>query len=157
MPADVQNMTNPAGGEFRGAGFSGTLKVETFTVEVAQTATTASLYTIGTLPSRARIRGASKVSWDNLDAGTASLDVGVYDPQDSGNDDPDALSNGHDISSAGSGNLIAEIADYGKELWEHSAGFSADPDRPLTIKASIEDETADGQGTITAEVYYTVD
>ena len=117
-----------------------------------------STYLLARLPSNARILANSKIFWDDLGTGTGEIDVGVFNQ--SGNseitDDPDALTNGIDPTTAGSATLIAAIADIGIALWDHTAAAS-DPKVDLDIKATLTTGPITAIGTITVEILYTLD
>ena len=139
----------------------GAVRSWTETVEVTAADSESSTYLLAQLPSNARILGLSKFSWDDLSTdGTSTMDIGIFNQSGKSDitDDPDALSNGHAVTSAGSGDLIGAIADYGIQLWDHATG-TADPVAILDIKATLNDLalTAAGGGTIMVEILYTLD
>lgn len=136
----------------------GAVRSWTETVETNADDSVSSTYLLASLPSNARIMGLSTISWDDLGTTSATVDVGVYNQTGKSDitDDPDALSNGHAVSTAGSGNLIAAIADYGIPLWDHATG-TVDPVATLDIKAVVADDALSAAGTITVEILYTLD
>lgn len=114
------------------------------------------------LPSNARIAGMSRVYWDDLaSTGSPTLDIGVAPVNDSANlitADPDALNDGLDLfTAAGSAALIKDHANYGKQLWEHVAGLTADPGGMLDIYVSFVDANTNTTGDVSVEVAYTLD
>ncbi len=133
------------------------------TVETTASDSISSTYLLARLPSNARILGISKISWDDLaTAGAPILDIGVFNQ--TGNtditDDPDALSASTiAVATAGSAQLIDEIANYGLPLWDFVASQTVDPKVELDIKATLTDAalTAAGAGTVTVEIIYTTD
>lgn len=142
-------------------GYAGTVKCVPFTVEVGSADSATSTYTIeGDFPSNARILGASTVYWDDLaSSGSPTLDFGVKSGTASVTADPDALNDGLDaatVNNSGSP-LIKDKANYGKRLWEFVNGVSADPKGTLKIYISLLDADVNAGGTISGEVFYTID
>jgi len=137
------------------------VKVWTETVEVGAADTTSSTYLMARLPSNAIILPASTVYWDDLTTtGSPTVDAGVFNMSGKSDftDDPDALSNGHNVTSAGSGALItqgASISDYGQPLWDHISGVSTDPKTDVDIKLKLVDASVVGGGTMSVVIYYT--
>ena len=131
------------------------------TVEVGAADTASSTYLMARLPSNALILPASTLYWDDLTTtGSPTIDVGVFNQSGKSDitDDEDALSNGHDITSAGSGALItqgASISTYGQPLWDHVNGQSTDPKVDLDIKCTLRDAAVAGGGTMSMVIYYT--
>ena len=73
-------------------------------------------------------------------------------------DDPDALSNGHDVTGAGSASLItaaAGISNYGIPLWDHIASVTSDPKTDVDIKLKIVDAAVVGGGSMSVVILYT--
>ena len=140
----------------------GAVRIWVETVETTASDSVSSTYHLARLPSNARILGASTLYWDDLStSGSPTLDIGVY-PVRTGDitADVDALSNGHAVSSAGTGaKVIGSIADYGLPLWDFVNGQTTDPKCDLDIKAVLCDAalSAGSTGTITIELYYTID
>jgi|TARA_Y100000310_G_scaffold250498_1_gene256731 hypothetical protein len=131
------------------------------TVEVGAADTVASTYSMARLPSNAIILPASTLYWDDLTTtGSPTVDVGVYNLSGKSDftDDADALSNGHDVSSAGSGALItqgASISSYGQPLWDHIGSVTTDPKTDVDIKCVLADANVVGGGTMSVVIYYT--
>jgi len=136
----------------------GAVRSWTETVETNADDSQSSTYHLASLPSNARILGLSKIYWDDLGTGAATIDVGVYNQSGKSDitDDPDALTNGIDPTSAGSATLISAIADNGIQLWDHATG-TVDPIATLDIKAVLADGAITAAGTITVEILYTLD
>jgi len=129
------------------------------TAEATAGVTAGSGYILAILPSHARIFGSSTVFWDDLDAaGAPTLDVGITNPPNRTDltEDQDAINNGFDCTSAGSAALVADIADYGEQLWA-LAGLSADPGGNIAVGVFTADAAISLGGTITAEIDYAVD
>ena len=133
------------------------------TVETGAADSMTSTYLLARLPSNARLFGTgSKLAHDALGATTATLGIGIYKTKtdQSMTDDPDALNTGIVASTAGTKELIADKANWGKRLWEYVNGQTVDPGGLLDVKVVIESATAhlsSGGGTITAEIEYALD
>jgi len=114
------------------------------------------------LPSNARLAGTSRIHWDDLaSSGTPTIDVGLAPVDDSKNlitADPDALTDGLDVATAaGSAVIIKDHANYGKQLWEHVAGLTEDPNCMLDVYVSFVDANTNVTGDVTIEVYFYFD
>ncbi len=132
--------------------------VETVEVGAADSAT--STYLVARLPSNARILGASKFYSDDLaSAGAPTMDIGVFNLSGKTviTDDADALNAGIDVATVSNASLIGDIANYGKRLWEHVASQTVDPLGDLDIKLSLLDADVNVGGTVTVEIFYTLD
>jgi hypothetical protein len=133
------------------------------TVEVGAADTASSTYLMARIPSNAIIAPSSTLYWDDLTTtGSPTVDIGVYNL--SGNsdftDDPDALSNGHDVTSAGNAGVLggaANIANYGLPVWDHINGVTADPGKDVDIKVKLVDANVVGGGTMTLVLNYSVE
>jgi hypothetical protein len=134
-----------------GAGWAGTVKGFSRTLEVTAAAASGSTYTLGYVPSNAIILGLSKVSWDDLaSTGSPTLDIGTAN-------DADGFTDGLDLATAaGSASLIKDIANYGKHAWQYDSTLTADPGGQVKIVASLQDAAANTGGTIRAEVLYII-
>lgn len=121
--------------------------------------TTASGQTIkfGRIPSNARLLPLSYVYWDDLaTSGSPTLDLGLGSVDSNVTSDPDALSNGHAISSAGTaGALTASTShtEYGKPAWDFVASVTSDPKGELDVYGTIKDATTNATGDITVILY----
>jgi hypothetical protein len=138
----------------------GAVRCWTETVETNADDSASSTYLLARLPSNARIMGTSKVYFDDLGTTSATLDIGVYNTSGKSDitNDADAMNNGIDITTAaGSASLISDIANYGIPLWDHVNGQTTDPVAMLDIKASLQDAAISAAGTITVEIFYTLD
>ena len=131
------------------------------TVEVGAADTSSSTYLMARLPSNCIILPASTVYWDDLTTtGAPTVDVGVFNMSGKSDftDDPDALSNGHDVTSAGSGAMItqgASISSYGQPLWDHINGVTTDPKTDVDVKLKLVDAAVAGGGSMSVVIYYT--
>lgn len=137
----------------------GVVRVWSETVEVGATDSDTSTYTFARLPSNARILGRSFVSIDDLDSvGAPTMDFGCY-PVNTGDftADVDALNNGATLATAGNYDLVGERANYGKRLWEFINGVTVDPNCEVLIKGVMDDANVNVGGTVTIEIYYTLD
>jgi hypothetical protein len=137
----------------------GIVRVWTETVEVGAADSDTSTYEFARLPSNARILGRSFLSIDDLaSAGAPTLDLGCY-PVRTGDftADVDALNNGATLATAGNYDVLGERANYGKMLWEFINGVTVDPKCEVLIKGVMDDADVNVGGTMTIEIYYTLD
>lgn len=114
------------------------------------------------LPSNARLHGISRVHWDDIaSSGAPTMDIGIAPVNDVNGAitaDPDALNDGLDVAGgASNAAMIKDHANYGKMLWEHVSGLTADPGGLMDIYASFVDANTNVTGDVTAEIAYTVD
>ena len=144
-----------------GVGEGGTLKSKTVTVEVSANASATSTYFQGKLriPSTARIVGGiSKIYLDDLaSSGSPTLDAGLFAVNGNITSDDDALNDGIDAASAGSVSLIKDISNYGKKAYEFVSGQTSDPQGELDVVLTIKDAATNTGGTVTMELFYTID
>lgn len=142
-----------------GHGLAGAVRNLCATVEVTAAATQASTYNFGDIPNNARILPISKVYWDDLaSTGSPTIDIGLFANNGNITSDDDALRADLDVAaSASSAVLIADIVNYGKKAWEFVNGQTSAPQGNLTVKATIKDADTNTGGTITLDLYYTVD
>lgn len=130
------------------------------TVEVGAADSATSTYLMARIPSNARILGASKFYSDDLaSSGAPTMDIGVFNVEGKTRitDDPDALNDGIDVATVTDTTVIKDIANYGKRLWEHVNGQTEDPKGDLDIKLTLADADVNVGGTVTIELYYTLD
>lgn len=137
-----------------GKGEAGSLKVLLCsTVELAAATAAGSTVKFGTIPSNARITGMSKVYWDDLTtAGSPTLDIGLGAVDANVTDDPDALTDGLDISSAGSDEVVKDISNYGLPAWDYVNGVTSDPGGELEVYGTVADAAHTTTGTVTVEL-----
>ncbi|MCP4935428.1 MAG: hypothetical protein GY927_14805 [bacterium] len=123
------------------------------TVEVTAGASATSTYYFAQLPSKARVMPGSVIHFDAITP--ADVDLGVFNVGNATDftDDPDALLDGTDMSSAGSANIVGDIAQFGDALWQ-AAGLSEDPNCMMDIKMTV-NATATSGGTVTLYLEYT--
>ncbi len=134
------------------------------TVTTAADASVGTTYDFGRIPSNARISGLSRVYSDDLaTTGSPTLDIGLAEVNNNlvNADDPDALSNGHAISSAVSDALaVTDISDIGLPAWDYVASESSDPGGELDVYGTIADAAITAiasSKSITLELVYYVD
>lgn len=139
-----------------GKGDANTLKVLcTATVEVPASASGTTIK-FGRIPSNARLSSLSKIEWDDLTTtGAPTLDLGLASVDSNVTSDPDALSNGHDVTGTGASALVAVArAEWGKPAWDFVSGLTADPGGELDVYGSIVDAATAGlTGTVSVEIY----
>lgn len=140
-----------------GKGDANNLKMlVTSTVEVPASASGTTIK-FGTIPSNARLYSRSYVYWDDLTTtGSPTLDIGLASVDSNVTSDFDALSNGHDITSAGSAILATSgaAANIGLPAWDLISGQTSDPGGLLDVYGTIKDAATAGlTGTVTVEIY----
>ncbi|MCP5018869.1 MAG: hypothetical protein GY938_26875 [Ketobacter sp.] len=137
----------------------GVVKVWQETVEVTAAAEANSTYLLARLPSNVRILSQSTLHWDDLDgAGAPTLDIGCFNVGSETNftDDADALNDALDPTSAGSGNVLKTVAQFGIPLWDNIASVTEDPQCLVDVKVSLVDAAGSLGGTLYIELFYTV-
>lgn len=147
------------GGLVAGKGDAANVKALVSTIELAST-TSGGTIDFGDIPADARISGLSTVYWDDLaTSGSPTLDLGLVavDGNLVNADDPDALSDGHDVTTAGSGDVIGDKANFGLPAWDFVASESEDPGGALTVQGQIKDAPTNATGTVTLELLYYMD
>ena len=130
------------------------------TVEVSAGASVNSTYRLARLPAAARLTSLCVFHHDDLaSAGAPVMDVGVFNPAGKTGitDDDDALIGGGSVATAAAVAFPADIAKVGRRLWEFVAGQTADPRHELEIRATLKTAAANTGGTLTLELFYTVD
>lgn len=143
-----------------GKGDAGNLKMLVCsTIELVASAS-GSTVKLGRIPSNARISNRSRVYWDDLaTSGSPTLDIGLASVNSNITSDPDALSNGHALSTADAEGalLLADLANTGKMAWQFVNGQSTDPGGELDVYGSVVDAATTATGTITVEVIGWID
>lgn len=141
-----------------GKGEAANVKAFDITVSVPGSTAAASTFKVIRIPSNARISGLSEVAWGDLDnTNDMMLDFGFASVNSNITSDPDALSNGHDTSSAGTAKLIANHANYGKQAWEFVNGQTTDPGGMLDLYFTVTDHASETTGDVTVSLFYTLD
>jgi hypothetical protein len=131
------------------------------TVEVAVSTTVGRTIEFGRIPSNARVLGISKLYWDDLaTSGSPTLDLGLaaVDGNLANADDPNALYDGGDVTSASTGVVFPTAIDsIGLPAWDFVASEASDPGGQLSVYGSMVDAPVNKAGTVTIEMYYVVD
>ncbi|TVM02748.1 MAG: hypothetical protein CV087_08775 [Candidatus Brocadia sp. WS118] len=146
----------------RGKGESGKLishGARTYELAAAEATSTIDF---GYIPSNARISGNSRIYWDDLaTSGSPTLDLGLFAVNSNVTSDDDALNDGLVLSSVSTANVgnqvVKDIANFGKQAWEFVSGQSTDPKGLLQVKGTVKDASTTATGTITLDLYYTLD
>ncbi len=127
------------------------------TVEVSAAASVNSTYHLARVPAAAYPLPMSRLYWDDLsDSGSPTLSIGLFGDQIT--DDPDAFLASLDVTAAGTGtSLIGAIASFGLPFWDFVAGQTANPGGELDLKATLAGAAAAAGGTLSLELYYTLD
>lgn len=143
-----------------GKGDAYTKKVLCSTIELAAAASGDTI-DFGRIPSNARILPTSTIYNDDLaTSGSPTLDIGLgaVDGNLANADDPDAIDNGHALSSASTGaSAMAEIANAGLPAWDFVASETSDPGGVLKVYGTVKDAATTATGTITLVLEYYVD
>lgn len=115
----------------------------------------------GKIPSNARILLSSRIYVDDLaTSGSPTLDTGLkaVDGNLANADDPDALLNGLAIDVASSNTMLATgIENAGLPAWDLVASETSDPGGVLEVYSTVLDAPTTQAGTISIELYYTLD
>lgn len=143
----------------KGDGFS--VKSLCATVELAASAS-GDTVVFGYIPSNARILPSSRLYNDDLaTSGSPTLDLGLgaVESNLANADDPDAIGNGHALSSAGSDVSVfnSDIANHGLPAWDLVASETTDPGGNLKVYGTVKDASTTATGTVTLDLYYTLD
>ncbi len=125
-------------------------------------ASSASTIDFGNIPSNARIAGCSRIYWDDLaTSGSPTLDIGLFAVDSNITSDDDALNDGLALSAVSTANVgsqvVKDFANAGKLAWEFVSGQTTDPKGLLKVKGTVRDAATTATGTITLDLYYTVD
>jgi hypothetical protein len=129
------------------------------TIEIAATAADGATYSIGTIPTNARISGLSKVYSDNLGTNGNTLDIGLGSVDGNVTSDPNALNEALDNSgqALAASAVIADIANVGRPAWDFVGGVGSapltDPGGLLDVYITNEDGITSITGTVTVEIY----
>lgn len=141
-----------------GNGMAGSVKAHVATIELAASAS-ATTINFGNIPADARILQSSRIYWDDLaTSGSPTLDLGLVAVNGNITSDDDCLNDGLALSSASTGSfVIKDIANAGLPAWDHVNGQASDPGGVLRVQGVVRDAATTATGTITLELYYTVD
>lgn len=110
----------------------------------------------GRIPSNARLAGISRIYWDDLaTSGSPTIDVGLASVNSNITSDPDALSDGHAVSSADveGAPLLGNIDRFGKAAYLLVNGQTTDPGGELDVYLSVVDAATNATGTVAVELY----
>lgn len=143
-----------------GQGLSGTVKCMQSHVTVGAADSDTSTYSMGYIPTNARILGISRLHYDDLaSSGSPTLDIGLYAVNGNVTSDVDALNDGIDAGAANgaSVSVIKDKANYGKKAWEFVSGVTADPGGALEVKIVLDDADVNVGGDMYMELFYTID
>jgi len=144
-----------------GAGLAGTVKNHLVTVELAASASGTTI-DFGDIPANARILQSSRIYWDDLaTSGSPTLDLGFVAVNGNITSDDDALNDGLALSSVSTANVgavvVKDIANAGLPAWDYVNGQASDPGGVLTVQGIVRDAATTATGSITLDLYYTID
>lgn len=141
-----------------GKGESGTVKCLPATVELAASASGTTI-NFGYVPSNARILSTSKVYFDDLaTSGSPTLDLGFVAVDGNITSDDDALNDGLALSSASTGSaVVKDVANSGLPAWDFVNGQTSDPGGTFQVQGIVRDAATTATGTVTLELFYTLD
>ncbi len=163
--ATVTATRRSTSGNAKGFGGGG-VKNEIATIELAAAASGTVIDFGITVPTNARILGASRIYHDDLaTSGSPTLDLGLYSTSTnvgSVTSDDDALTDGVAVSAvmaAPNAGVLAvkDFTNFGKRAWEYVSGLSADPQGNLAVKGVTRDAATTATGTVTLDLYYTLE
>lgn len=148
-------------GVVAGVGDAFAVKNVCATVELAA-ASSSSAITFFKIPSNARICGASRIYFDDLaTSGSPTLDLGLFAVNGNVTSDDDALNDGLAVSAVSTANVgvqvVKDIANFGKNAYLFVSGQTSDPGGLLLVKGTIRDAATTQTGTVTLDLYYTLD
>lgn len=143
-----------------GKGDGGNVKSLCATYELAGSASGTTI-TFGYIPSNARILPSSALYTDDLaTSGSPTLDIGLgaVNGNLANSDDPDAIGNGFDVTSAIAGSSVfSDIANAGLPAWDLVASETTDPGGDLKVYATVKDAATNAAGTVTVQIDYVID
>jgi hypothetical protein len=124
------------------------------TIELAASASGTTVK-LGRIPSNARILSQGVIYNDDLaTSGSPTLDLGLASVDSNITSDPDALNNGLALSAAtDTKNVLADVANSGKQAWQFVSGLTADPGGELDVYASVKDAATTATGSVVVELY----
>jgi hypothetical protein len=124
------------------------------TVEVTAAASATSTYDFFVLPSDAIIRSIKIETNDLASTGSPTVDVGLFHADLANGGDDNALLDGVDVTSAVNSVTGPPIAAPEQRAWDYVASQTTDPNRDLTVRATIKDADTNTGGTMTLEIQY---
>jgi len=140
----------------QGHGWGGNIKGFVSTVAVGAADSDTSTYKFGSIPSNARLLGISRIYSDDLaSAASPTFDLGLQGTQIT--NDPDALSNGHDVTAVLDARAVSAVEKLGQRAWEFVNGQTVDPGGDLIVFGSLVDADVNVGGDVTLELFYMLD
>lgn len=144
-----------------GNGIAGTVKSHNATIELAASASGTTI-DFGNIPSNARILGSSRIYWDDLaTSGLPVLNLGLLAVNANITSNDSCLNDGLALSAVSTANVgsqvVKDFANAGKPAWGHVPGQAADPGGVLKVQGVVRAAPTTALGTITLDLYYTVD
>lgn len=141
-----------------GKGESGNVKCLPATVELAASASGTTI-SFGFIPTNARVLSTSKVYWDDLaTSGSPTLDLGLKAVDANITTDTLALNDGLALSAASTGSaVVKDIANSGLPAWDFVSGQTSDPGGTFEVQGIVRDAATTATGTVTLELFYTLD
>lgn len=142
------------------SGPAGNVKCLPGTIELTASAINDTI-DFGRIPSNARILPSSRIYFDDLaTAGAPTLDIGLGAVN--GNlvnaDDPDAIGAGFTLTTANTGaSMLSAFASVGLPAWDLVDSETVDPGGVLKVYGTVLDAVTHCTGTISYELFYTVD
>lgn len=140
-----------------GQGLGYTKKVLVATAAMAGSEAAADTVTFGRIPSNARICMSEFHRDDLASSGAPTMDLGLFNVDSNITDDDDALNDGIDLATAGSGDVVKDHANCGKAAWEFVNGQTTDPGGDLIIKGTVKDASINTAGDVTLQLEYYLD
>lgn len=129
--------------------------IDKCTVDAAASAN--STYTVARIPTNAVILGQSQLRIDDLaSAGAPTLDIGFVAVDGNITDDDVALNDGIDAATAGSYDVVGDIANLGKRVYEH-LGLSEDPGGMVDVTVTLKDAAVNVGGDLVSELFVSID
>lgn len=141
-----------------GKGEAGNVKAVCGTIELAASSSADTIY-MGRVPSNARFLPVCLIHNDDLaTTGSPTLDIGLASVDSNVTSDPDAINNGIALSSATNTTILhADTTNAGLPAWDLVNGQSTDPGGELDIYGTVKDAATTATGTLTWNIFYTLD
>jgi len=116
-----------------------------------------STYTVARIPTNAVILGQSQLRIDQLaNTGSPTLDIGFVAVSGNITDDNAALNDGIDATTAGSYDVVGDIAELGQRVYEH-LGLSEDPGGVVDVVVTLKDAAVNVGGDLVSELLVSID
>ncbi len=144
-----------------GKGSAYNVKNLTATIELAASAS-GTVINFGYIPTNARVLGGSRLYWDDLaTSGSPTLDVGLIAVNGNITSDDDCLNDGLALSAVSTANVGAQVvkdfANAGLPAWDYVNGQTTDPGGNFLVQGIVRDAATTATGTVTLDLYYTLD